>query len=93
MFGGIGTPLGFGYHFRIRPRSRPRIGVRFGCRSTAPRLATLAFAPFHESVICSFRAFRERNEDVGEACANIASLCRQELLDYHKLGKPRCFES
>ncbi len=46
---GVGPPLGFGHHFRIRPRSHPRIGARFGWRCTALRLATLAFAPFRAS--------------------------------------------
>ncbi len=45
-----GTPLGFGYHLRIRPRSCPRIGARFGCRCTALRLARRrAFASFRGS--------------------------------------------
>ena len=49
IFSAVGTPLGFGYHLRIRPRSRPRIGARFGCRCTPLRLASLTFAPFRGS--------------------------------------------
>jgi len=49
VFHGEGTPLGFYDNFGIRPRSQHRIGARFGCRSTALRLATLAFAPFRDS--------------------------------------------
>ncbi len=33
----------------IRPQGQRRIGARFGCRSTALRLAPLAFAPFRAS--------------------------------------------
>src|SRR5882724_12541293 len=48
-FSGESTPLGFGNHFGIRSRDRPGAGDRFGCRSTALRLASLAFAPFRAS--------------------------------------------
>ena len=49
VLGGVGAPLRFSDHFGIRPRSQWRIGTRFGCRCTALRLATLAFAPFRAS--------------------------------------------
>jgi hypothetical protein len=43
---GIGAPFGFGNHLGIRRPDRPGAGARFGCRSTALRLASLTFAPF-----------------------------------------------
>jgi hypothetical protein len=45
----VGPPLRFGNYFGIRARSRHRIGARFGCRCTALRLASRAFAPFRDS--------------------------------------------
>src|SRR5205807_5870030 len=35
----VGPPLRYGNYLGIRPRSRHRIGARFGCRCTALRLA------------------------------------------------------
>jgi hypothetical protein len=49
LFSGVGATPGFGYHLRIRPRSRPRIGARFGCRCTAVRGGSLAVASFRGS--------------------------------------------
>ena len=49
IFRGETAPLGFGNHFGIHPQSRRDSGNRFGCRCTALRLATLAFAPFRAS--------------------------------------------
>src|SRR5258708_29048128 len=46
VLSGVGPPLRLGNHFGIRPRSRHRIGARFGCRCTALPLAALPFAPF-----------------------------------------------
>src|ERR1700681_3146393 len=46
---GIGAPFGFGNHFGIKSRDRPGASARFGCRSTALRLASLAFASFRAS--------------------------------------------
>src|ERR1700688_973032 len=46
---GIGAAFGFGNHFGMRRRDRPGAGARFGWRSTALRLASLAFAPFRAS--------------------------------------------
>ena len=45
----VGPPLRFGNYFGIRPRPADPIGARFGCRCTALRLASLAFAPFRAS--------------------------------------------
>jgi hypothetical protein len=45
IFSGVGTPLGSGCHLRILPRSRPRVGARFGGRCTPLRLSSLTFAP------------------------------------------------
>jgi len=49
VFRGEGAPLWFRDHFGIRSRGQHRIGARFGCRSTALRLAALASAPFRAS--------------------------------------------
>src|SRR5437879_13096878 len=52
------TPLGFGNHFGIWRRNRPRAGRRSGSRPTALRHATLACAPFRAS-----RTPRRSNND------------------------------
>src|SRR5947207_969986 len=49
IFSGVGPPLWFGNYFWVRPCTSDRIGARFGCRCTALRLASLAFAPFRVS--------------------------------------------
>jgi len=41
---GESASLGLGHHFGIRARRRHRSGARFGCRSTALRLASLRSA-------------------------------------------------
>jgi hypothetical protein len=51
IFSGVGPPLWFGNYFWVRPYASDRIGARFGCRCTALRLASLAFAPFRASAI------------------------------------------
>jgi len=48
IFSGVGTPLGFGYHLRIGPRSTQRIGARFGLplhSAAARREASLRSVP------------------------------------------------
>src|SRR5437773_11187466 len=49
IFSGVGPPLWFGNYFWVRPCTSDRFGARFGCRCTAVRLASLAFAPFRVS--------------------------------------------
>ncbi len=49
IFSGVGPPLWFGNHFGVKMRGRTAASARFGCRCTALRLVTLAFALFRNS--------------------------------------------
>jgi hypothetical protein len=46
---GVGPPLWFGNYFWVRTCASDLVGTRFGCRCTALRLASLAFAPLRAS--------------------------------------------